>query len=92
MRSLLLIAHASPRLMVLIFSAFMEVSHIIKGLRTLSIDQLLFLQRAGFSASKQASNFTVARKSTEDSLLCSSKNFSLLVMKIKKQLPSVSCK
>lgn len=74
------IFHTSPRLMVLILSAFIEVSHIIKGLRTLSIDQLLFRQRAGFSASKQASNWTVARKSIEDNLLCSSKNFSLFVM------------
>jgi len=67
-------------LMILISFSFSEVSHIIKGLLTLSIDQPLFLQIAGFSTSKRAISWTVAWRFWLDNLLCSSRNFSLLVI------------
>jgi hypothetical protein len=62
------------------YAVFKEVSHKIKGLRSLSIDQLLFLKRAAFSFLKRESKDIVTCRCLGASLLCSDKNFCFLVI------------
>lgn len=66
----------------MLFRSFKEkdVSHKIKGLRSLSKDQLSSLKSDGLSTLKRESIAIVICKSDEDSLLCSNKNFCFLVI------------
>ncbi len=61
-------------------SAVKEVSHKIKGLRSLSIDQSSFLKSEVFSILKRESKDIVACKFKGDNLLCSNKNCCFLVI------------
>lgn len=56
------------------------MSHIMNGLLSFSIDQLLPLNREGFSILKRESIAIVVCSSKEDNLLCSDKNSSFLFM------------
>jgi len=57
-----------------------DVSHKIKGLRSLSIDHSSSLKRAGFSFLKDVSMANVVCKFDGDSLLCSNKKACFLVI------------
>jgi len=61
-------------------SVVKEVSHRIKGLRSLSIDQSLSLNIFAFSILKRDSKSIVACKFEGDNLLCSDKNCCFLVI------------
>jgi len=73
-----------PYSFIFFFSPYLEeVSHKINGLRSLSIDQFLFLKSDAFSIRKRESKGIVALRFAGDNLLCSSKNCSFLRYRFK---------